>query len=118
MGNRKTNPETPDCLQSALNDLLSHNVRESEQFGSYDASHCLGIRQMPDGYALMLNPDCTHYYWLRYDGVESVISWDKWAAYRGAKADKENQDELDSDAVKRLVAHHDMCAKRSREIYG
>lgn len=48
----------------------------------------LGFQKMPTGYALM----CTgsHYYWLRYDGLESVINWDKWAAYRGAVKDAAN----------------------------
>lgn len=53
----------------------------------------LGIQSMPEGYALMLNPDETHYYWLRADGVESVIHWDRWAVYRGAKSDfKQHKD--------------------------
>lgn len=51
----------------------------------------LGIQQMPNGYELMLNYDGTHFYWLRYDGVESCIHWDKWAVYRGAKEDNKLQ---------------------------
>lgn len=53
-----------------------------------DVSSSLGIQTMPEGYKLILNNDRTHYYWLRDDGVESVIDWDKWRVYRGAKADK------------------------------
>lgn len=49
-----------------------------------DVSNSLGIQKMPEGYKLMLNNDLTHYYWLKDDGTESVISWDKWAAYRGS----------------------------------
>jgi predicted DNA-binding WGR domain protein len=49
-----------------------------------DVSNSLGIRQMPTGYALMINNDMTHFYWLKTDGTESCISWDKWAVYRGA----------------------------------
>ena len=43
---------------------------------------------MPEGYALMLNPDRTHHYWLRFNGNESAIHWDKWAVYRGAIKNK------------------------------
>lgn len=50
----------------------------------------LGIQAMPEGYDLILNNDCTHFYWLRGDGMESCIHWDKWAVYRGAKADLAN----------------------------
>ena len=49
-----------------------------------NVSNSLGIRQMPTGYALMINNDMTHFYWLKMDGTESTISWDKWAIYRGA----------------------------------
>lgn len=66
---------------------LSFHVNDHESIGSIDASKSLGIQKMPDGYALMLNPDRTHFYWLRYDGVASVIHWDKWAIYRGASRD-------------------------------
>jgi hypothetical protein len=50
-----------------------------------DVSNSLGIKKMPGGYALMLNNDQTHYYWLRLgDELESDIHWDKWAVWRGA----------------------------------
>lgn len=54
--------------------------------GSYHIPS-LGICQMPEGYALMLNPDQSHYYFVRHDGLESVIHWNRWAIYRWAKAD-------------------------------
>jgi len=47
----------------------------------------LGIKQMPYGYALMLNGDRTHFFWIRHDGCESVISWDKWQVWRWAEND-------------------------------
>lgn len=51
-----------------------------------DAS--LGIQKMPDGYHLMLNADCSHFFWVeRATGRYSVVHWDKWAIYRGAKED-------------------------------
>ena len=53
-----------------------------------DVSATLGIQQMPEGYRLMLNRDRTHYYWLRNDGAEGPICWDKWWVYRGAKLNK------------------------------
>ncbi|GEK48946.1 hypothetical protein PRZ61_10620 [Halomonas pacifica] len=64
-------------------------VLEHEATGSSRCDDMLGFVQMPDGYALMLNPDRTHFYWLNEDGVESCIHWDKWAMYRGAKQHKE-----------------------------
>lgn len=51
---------------------------------------CLGIKSMPDGYALMINPDRTHYYYVRHDGAESMIHHDRWAVYRWAVRDSQN----------------------------
>jgi len=69
---------------------LCHEIERHIEAGSHDVSGSLGIQSMPDGYALMLNSDQSHYYWLRWDGVESVIHWDKWACFRWAKVDAEN----------------------------
>ena len=77
--------------RSELNDLLSHHVKSHVVGGCVDKSNSLGIRQMPAGYALMLNADYSHYYWLRHDGEESVIHWDKWAVYKWAKHDSEKE---------------------------
>lgn len=66
---------------------LAARVAEDVSIGCVDMSGSLGIRKMPEGYALMLNPDRTHFYGLRHDGVETGIDWDKWAIYRWAKAD-------------------------------
>lgn len=49
----------------------------------------LGIVEMPEGYALMLNGDQTHYFWVNDLGEESVICWNKWMVYRGAKGHAE-----------------------------
>lgn len=67
-------------------------IGEHVSLGCYDASGSLGIQEMPTGYALMLNPDRSHFFWLRHDGLESTIHWDKWAVYHSACADagKEN----------------------------
>ena len=62
-------------------------VRDHESCGALRADKCLGFRSMPPGYALMLDPDCNEFYWLRCDGVESCQGWDKWSAYRGAVED-------------------------------
>lgn len=58
-------------------------ITEYEKSGCIDMSQSLGIQKMPGGYALILNSDRTHYFWIT-GSLESVISWDKWAAYRGA----------------------------------
>jgi len=81
-----------NCSESERSDLttlLAVHVLDHVNVGSHGMDDSLGIREMPEGYALMLNSDESHFYWIRYDGVESVICWDKWAVYRGAKADKE-----------------------------
>lgn len=74
-----------------LKKMLSQQVIDHVDGGSVDMSNGLGIKRMPVGYALMLNADYSHYYWLRYDGKESAISWDRWAVYRWAKQDYEQE---------------------------
>ena len=59
-------------------------IQDHIKVGSIECS--LGVQSMPDGYTLMRNWD-GGYYWICYDGRESVVSWDKWSAYRGAKRD-------------------------------
>lgn len=76
-----------DLASSGLSDLLNSHVLDHVDLGCHEMNQSLGIQTMPEGYALMLNSDKTHFYWLRYDGVESCICWDKWAVYRGAKTD-------------------------------
>ncbi len=68
---------------------LQEHIKDHISIGCFDSSFELGFQKMPVGYALMLNSDRTHFYWLREDGVESTTHWDKWAVYRGAKEDKE-----------------------------
>lgn len=63
---------------------LQQQIDESVVMGCYHAS--LGIQQMPDGYALMLDADEAYYFWLRHDGVCGPINWNKWAVRRGAMA--------------------------------
>lgn len=75
--------------ESELSALLAVHVLDHVDTGCHGMDDSLGVQKMPEGYALMLNSDESHFYWLRYDGVESCICWDKWAVYRGAKADKE-----------------------------
>jgi hypothetical protein len=67
-------------------DLADH-INDHESVGCSDVSGSLGIVQMPAGYALMLDADRMYHYWLRSDGAESVIHWNKWAVYRGAVKD-------------------------------
>lgn len=58
------------------------------EHGCTDCSHSLGIVQMPPGYSLMLDADGMYFFWMeRSTGRESVIDWNKWNVYRGAKAD-------------------------------
>jgi hypothetical protein len=63
---------------------LVHHIAEAVIVGAQQRG--LGIIAMPTGYALMLNADHSHYYWVNHLGQESEIHWNKWAIYRGAKA--------------------------------
>lgn len=56
--------------------------------GCRDVSNSLGIQKMPEGYALLLNADESHFFWMeRATGRESVQDWDKWNVWRGAHED-------------------------------
>ena len=63
---------------------LRTHVEDARYLGCERADRRLGIQKMPMGYALMLNPDRTHFYWLCENGSHSVLDWDKWSVYRGA----------------------------------
>jgi len=68
---------------------LDYHIEDHVNVGSYHCDKRLGFQKMPEGYALMLNGDMSHFYWLREDGAESSYHWNQWAVYRGAKLDKE-----------------------------
>lgn len=89
-------------MESQLNLL----VAEHEGLGAERRDKSLGLVEMPAGYALMINSDHTHFYWLCYDGRESSIDWDKWSVYRGAKADAKMRLERDSN-LSRIPARRD-----------
>lgn len=63
--------------------LLDH-VREHEALGSWPVR--FGIAKAPDGYAVMYDGE-SHHYWLRDDGAESCIHWNKWAVLKWARHD-------------------------------
>jgi hypothetical protein len=64
---------------------LKAAISEYERSGCVCVNKSLGFKKMPKGYALMLNSDRTHHFWIT-DSMESSINWDKWATYRGALA--------------------------------
>lgn len=67
-----------------MNPHLKHNL----DLGCADYSARLGFAKMPAGYALLLNPDETHFFWLCLsDGRESSIDWNRWRVRRKAIAD-------------------------------
>lgn len=84
----QTQQSAQGAKRPSISALLYAHIKDHESVGSYHVGDSLGFCNMPEGYALMLNPDRTHYYWLRWDGMESAICWDRWAVYRGAKTDK------------------------------
>lgn len=66
---------------------LETHVKSAVSMGCTHADRMLGIQKMPAGYALMLDADDMHFFWLRKDGAESSVHWSKWAVRRGAVAD-------------------------------
>jgi hypothetical protein len=72
-------------ISDAITDALTKEVSNHVEQGCRDASRTLGFCHMPHGYALMLNSDADHYYWLKHDGSEGEINWDRWAVYRSAR---------------------------------
>lgn len=57
------------------------------ELGCVDYTNRLGAVKMPTGYALLLNADHTHFFWMRTaDGAESSIDWNKWRIRRGSIA--------------------------------
>ena len=76
-----------------MSEELCDHVLYHTEMGGRRMDDSLGIQRMPKGYALMLNCDESHFYWLRHDGAESCIHWNKWAVYRGARADAEDNKE-------------------------
>ena len=63
---------------------LADHVRDYEQLGCERRDKSLGIKSMPDGYALMLDTDRMYYFWVDGKGKTSVEHWDKWAVWRSA----------------------------------
>jgi len=86
----ETNPEKIDDSKAqqpravVSTALLDDLVSDYEKGGSVRMDKSLGFQRMPEGYALMLNADHTHFYWLRFDGQEGCIDWNKWRARKGA----------------------------------
>lgn len=66
-----------------MNSALKEQIDFAVSCGAVDCSKSLGIRQMPEGYALMWDGEAM-YYWLRWDGKAGWESWDKWYCYRSA----------------------------------
>lgn len=65
--------------------------------GCTDVSGSLGIHKMPDGYALMLDADRSHFFWMeKATGAEGAINWNKWAVRRGAIAHRNRAPDLPS----------------------
>ena len=65
---------------------LEKHVAEHESLGARRMDKSLGIQRMPDGFALMLDHDEMYFYWLRSDGQESCIHWNKWTVRKCAMA--------------------------------
>lgn len=67
-------------MEQALQRVMAQHVTS----GNYDATNALGVNTMPHGYALMLNCQQTHYYWVKYNGIQSEDCYHKWDAHNTA----------------------------------
>ena len=74
------------CPANKINNLIEL-VEYRISNGCQDVTSSLGIQHMPNYYALMLDADGAMFFWVRWDGVESITFADRWDAYRSAKAD-------------------------------
>lgn len=74
---------------------LEKHVASAVCMGCTHADQMLGIQKMPPGYALMLDADQMYFFWLRHDGAESCIHWNKWAVRKGALIDGERSEGRD-----------------------
>lgn len=63
-------------------------LKDYLECGCIDYSKRLGIVTIPEGYALLLNSDYSHFFYIKSGGFESCIHWNKWAIYQWIKADK------------------------------
>lgn len=75
---------------SEIEDRLFVHVNDHKLMGCVRCDNSLGFRKMPEGYALMLNRDESHYYWLKFDGSEGPEAWDKWYVYHSATMNSES----------------------------
>lgn len=64
---------------------LAQHVADYETHGCRRVDRSLGIQKMPEGYALMLDADELYFFWLKHDGTEGAVHWNKWAVWKGAK---------------------------------
>lgn len=76
----------PHTIEAAL----AHHVAFAVELGCTDYTNRLGIQKMPPGYALLLNADETHFFWMRHDDTQSSIDWNKWRVRRSAIAHAKN----------------------------
>ena len=73
-----------------IGEKLTALIEENLGLGCHRVN--LGNVRPPAGYEIMLNPDGDHFFWVCFDGRESVIHWDRWATLRGANADAERRE--------------------------
>jgi len=64
-------------------ELVKHVAKQGD-LGRRDVSHTLKESVMPAGYALIQTSDMMFYFWLRWDGVQSTNSTDRWKVWEWA----------------------------------
>jgi hypothetical protein len=79
----------------------SEYVAENEELGCTLMDHSLGFVRMPAGYHLMLDPDDMYFFGVRdRDGTETAYHWNKWAVYRWARRDAEQEADAPSKVTR------------------
>ena len=86
-----------------------------ELFGSINCSKSLGIVQLPENTAIMLNSDRSHYYGLASDDSESSQSWNKWDIYYWYKKKAKELREKRDFQMKELYKKYFEKEKASKE---
>lgn len=66
---------------------IEEEIKSLEGLGCINYNDRLGFHSVPNGYALMLNADYSHFFYVRFDGKESCIHWNRWAVLRWIKQD-------------------------------
>jgi len=70
-------------------ETIDDAVKDYESLGCSVAA--TGKAKIPDDYAIMLNADESHFFWLHKSDATGPVDWNKWRVLRSAKAHAKSQ---------------------------